>query len=292
MFRSPFTQSCLGRQPATKFMNTGGVVVILFLLVSQLTACGNGNTSSSSTPTSTTVPSPTPTSPTGGPSPTATRAVSLSPTTAPSPNPGSGSPVDTFDPHSFTITESGGGFDLYVFGNATTDDHGVVLHNTSHVTGHWSSLVEPSAQSWLSTSPSSGPLPPGDTPVKMVVSNASANLGPGDYQGRIDFSPSTPDHHNYVFAYLHVYPIPALSTTTGPASGGTPVIITGAGFTSVSITHVFFGSTEASSITVDSDTQITAISPPGNGTVTIQLTYTTGVLTSKNVNASNTFTYV
>jgi hypothetical protein len=47
---------------------------------------------------------------------------------------------------------------------------------------------------------------------------------------------------------------------SGPAAGGTTVTITGRNFTGA--TAVRFGATNAASFTVDSDTQITAVSPP------------------------------
>jgi len=52
-----------------------------------------------------------------------------------------------------------------------------------------------------------------------------------------------------------------VSPGSGPAGGFTPVQITGAGFTGT--TSVQFGGINALSFTVDSNTQITAVSPPG-----------------------------
>ncbi|MFC5502908.1 choice-of-anchor G family protein [Lysinimonas soli] len=54
--------------------------------------------------------------------------------------------------------------------------------------------------------------------------------------------------------------ISGLTPTLGPESGGTSVVITGTNFTGA--TSVMFGATAATSFTVDSDTQITAVSPP------------------------------
>jgi len=54
--------------------------------------------------------------------------------------------------------------------------------------------------------------------------------------------------------------ISGLTPTSGPESGGTSVVITGTNFTGA--TSVLFGATAASSFTIDSDTQITAVSPP------------------------------
>jgi len=59
---------------------------------------------------------------------------------------------------------------------------------------------------------------------------------------------------------------PGVSPASGSAAGGDTVIITGSGFTGAA--GVLFGSTGAP-FTVASDTQITATSPPGTGTVDI-----------------------
>jgi len=64
--------------------------------------------------------------------------------------------------------------------------------------------------------------------------------------------------------------ITSISPTHGNPSGNTTVTITGCNFTGV--TSVKFGTTPALSFTVDSDTQITAIAPPGIGVVDVVLT--------------------
>lgn len=62
---------------------------------------------------------------------------------------------------------------------------------------------------------------------------------------------------------------------SGPETGGTEVIITGADFTDA--TSVQFGATEAASFTVDSDSQITAVTPPhAPGEVDISVTTPAG----------------
>ena len=58
-----------------------------------------------------------------------------------------------------------------------------------------------------------------------------------------------------------------LSPSGGSADGGDTVTITGADFTDA--TAVNFGGTPAQNFTIDSGTQITAISPPGAGTVAV-----------------------
>ena len=64
------------------------------------------------------------------------------------------------------------------------------------------------------------------------------------------------------------YPkVSSISPHSGPKEGGTVVSITGTGLASV--TSVKFGSTDAASFTVNSDTSITAVSPPGTGFVAV-----------------------
>jgi hypothetical protein len=61
-----------------------------------------------------------------------------------------------------------------------------------------------------------------------------------------------------------------VSPASGSAAGGDIVVITGAGFTGA--TGASFGPASTVSVTVDSDTQITAISPPGASTVDVTVT--------------------
>lgn len=73
---------------------------------------------------------------------------------------------------------------------------------------------------------------------------------------------------------------------SGPTTGGTPVVITGSGFTGA--TAVRFGSTSAASYRVVSDAEIDAVTPPGSaGSVRLSVT-TAGGTSSQSI----TFTYV
>ncbi|MDR3508545.1 MAG: IPT/TIG domain-containing protein, partial [Caulobacteraceae bacterium] len=69
--------------------------------------------------------------------------------------------------------------------------------------------------------------------------------------------------------------VSGVSPTSGPAAGGTSVTITGASFTGA--TAVDFGSTAASSFTVNSSTSITAVAPAGSGVVDVTVTGPAGV---------------
>jgi hypothetical protein len=82
--------------------------------------------------------------------------------------------------------------------------------------------------------------------------------------------------------------VTSISPSTGPVDGGTPVTITGTGFTGV--TRVHFGITAAPMYTVNSATKITAISPPAGSPGQVDVTVTTSSGTSA-VGAADQFTY-
>ena len=79
---------------------------------------------------------------------------------------------------------------------------------------------------------------------------------------------SSADQFTYVVPPAPV--VSGISPPTGAVNGGTTVTITGTSFTAA--TAVSFGSTAAFNKTVNSDTQITAISPVGTGTVHVTVT--------------------
>ncbi len=80
--------------------------------------------------------------------------------------------------------------------------------------------------------------------------------------------------------------VSALAPNNGPTAGGTPVTITGANFTGA--TAVKFGTTAATTFTVNSATQIAATSPPGTGTVDVTVT---GLGGTSATSAADRFTY-
>ena len=72
------------------------------------------------------------------------------------------------------------------------------------------------------------------------------------------------------YTYLPAPTITNLNPSAGDAVGNNTIIITGTAFTNASA--VMFGSKPATSFTVNSSTQITAVSPSGTGTVGVQVT--------------------
>jgi len=64
--------------------------------------------------------------------------------------------------------------------------------------------------------------------------------------------------------------VSAVSPNSGPPSGGTTVTVSGANFTGATAVH--FGSAAATGVNVLSDTALTAVAPPGSGTVDVTVT--------------------
>ena len=80
------------------------------------------------------------------------------------------------------------------------------------------------------------------------------------------------------FTYTAPQPVvTSISPTSGPASGGTNVTVTGSGFTGAS--SVLFGSIAATEFAISSDSSLTAVSPP-QAAGTVYVTVTTGGGTS------------
>jgi hypothetical protein len=75
------------------------------------------------------------------------------------------------------------------------------------------------------------------------------------------------DSKTGAYTYLPIPYVYFIDPSFGYESGGTTVTIVGTGFTGA--TEVTFGGTFAVSFTVDSDTQITAVTPAGSGLVDV-----------------------
>jgi hypothetical protein len=81
--------------------------------------------------------------------------------------------------------------------------------------------------------------------------------------------------------------VTGMSPAAGDEAGGTEVTISGSGFTGA--TGVSFGSAAAAGTTIDSDAQITAVSPPGSGTVAVTVEAFVG---TSPATAETQFTYL
>lgn len=91
--------------------------------------------------------------------------------------------------------------------------------------------------------------------------------------------------------YYYIFGPPAvtsLSPNFGPEAGGTVITITGSGFVTGN-SNVYFGSTQATAVVINSSTNITATSPPGTSVVNV--TVVTPFGTSPIVPADQ-FTYI
>ena len=82
------------------------------------------------------------------------------------------------------------------------------------------------------------------------------------------------------YTYIPASSITGIDPASGPANGGTAVTITGTDFDNASA--VSFGNLPATSFHLDSPTQITAIAPPGTGTVDVTVTTPGGTSTVSN----------
>ena len=116
---------------------------------------------------------------------------------------------------------------------------------------------------------------------------AVSPAGSGTVDVRVTTPGGTSAISNDRFTYVPAPTVTAITPKTGPAAGGTTVIITGSGFTGAS--KVVFGRVAASSFTLNSDIQITAVSPAGSGTVDVRVTTPGG---TSAIAGADQFTYV
>ncbi len=119
----------------------------------------------------------------------------------------------------------------------------------------------------------------------QITATSPAGSGTVDVTIKGKFGTSAPVAADK-FTYITAPTVTGISPASGPAAGGTQVTITGSGFTYAQ--EVSFGSTAASSLTVDSDTQITAVSPAGSGTVDVTIK---GKFGTSAIGAADKFTY-
>ena len=111
------------------------------------------------------------------------------------------------------------------------------------------------------------------TPAPVTGASGVTSLGAGGYYS-LDYSPPPPA-------------VTSVAPGEGPQAGGTTVTISGSEFNDASA--VKFGTAEAASFAVNSDTSITAVSPPGSGTVDVTVTTPGGTSAT---GEADRFTYV
>ena len=119
----------------------------------------------------------------------------------------------------------------------------------------------------------------GSTAAASYTVNSATSItatSPAGSAGTVDITVTTPGGTSGTssadyYTYAAVPIVTGISPASGPVAGGTSVTITGTGFTGT--TAVKFGSTAASSYTVNNATSIIATSPAGSaGTVDITVT--------------------
>ena len=133
--------------------------------------------------------------------------------------------------------------------------------------------VTPAAFQFWSDSVVTATAPPGVGVVQVTV------------RTKLGVSPSAGPASQFTYAAIPA--VAQLTPKSGPAAGGTSVVISGQGFTGA--TTVAFGGVVAPAFTVNSDIQITAISPPGSGVVDVTVTTSGGV---SPVTVVDRFTYL
>lgn len=123
----------------------------------------------------------------------------------------------------------------------------------------------------------------GGIPAAAFTVNSDTSLtatSPAGAAGTVDILVTTPQGTSAAnasdeFTYADAPTVTNVALNFGPTAGGTSVTITGTGFTGA--TSVQFGSFEAASFIVDSDTSISAITPPATeGAVDVSVTNALG----------------
>ncbi|MEV0363231.1 ice-binding family protein [Nocardia fusca] len=129
----------------------------------------------------------------------------------------------------------------------------------------------------------------GGTPATLFTVNSDTQLTvltPAHAAGTVLVTVTTPGgtSNGVAFTYIPVPTLTGVTPNSGPPSGGTVVVLTGTGLTGA--TAVSFGGTPATLFTVNSDTQLTVLTP-AHAAGTVPVTVTTAGGTSNSVS----FTY-
>jgi hypothetical protein len=137
----------------------------------------------------------------------------------------------------------------------------------------------------------------GASPAAAFVVNSNISItatAPAGAAGTVDVRVTTVGGTSATsaadqFTFVPAPTVTSVTPTAGPTSGGTVVTITGSGFAAAPGTGaVRFGATVAT-YTINSNTQITATSPAGTGTVDVTVTTPGGTSATS---AGDQFTYV
>jgi hypothetical protein len=183
----------------------------------------------------------------------------------------------------FSGTSATGSADQFTYTNAPVPTV-TSLGTTSGSTAGGTSVVIPGTNFTGAIGVSFG----GVSALSFTVNSATqiTATSPPDFVGTIDvtvstFSGTSPTSSGDRFTYTAAATpaVTSLGTASGTTAGGTSVAVTGSGFTGASA--VYFGNVPAASFTVNSDTSITAVSPPqAAGTVDVKVTTPTGTSAS------------
>ncbi|MQY30702.1 IPT/TIG domain-containing protein [Nocardia aurantia] len=116
------------------------------------------------------------------------------------------------------------------------------------------------------------------TSFTVVSPTQITAVTPAGAAGTVAVTVTTPGgtSNGIPFTYIAAPTLTAITPATGPITGATVVVLTGTGLTGATAVH--FGLLPALSFTVDSATQITAVTPPGLGTVAVTVTTAGGTV--------------
>lgn len=128
--------------------------------------------------------------------------------------------------------------------------------------------------------------------ITAIISDAEVEVttppsSPGTVDVSVGFAGGISNRLPAAFTYVRVPQIVQLSPNSGPVAGGTPVIVTGAGFDTGA--SVVVGGAAATSVSVQSETELTFLTPAGTkGVADVTITN----IDLQGATLGNAFTYV
>ena len=125
--------------------------------------------------------------------------------------------------------------------------------------------------------------------LEIYLNTQSGTAFDGPNSGSALTTPNYIALDNFVYSTLTATTptVTGISPTSGPAAGGTTVVITGTNLSSA--TGVKFGTTSATGLTANTATSITATAPAGTGTVDVTVTTASGTSATS---VADQFTYI